>query len=184
MKRGEGSQPFLAAGEQVLCGQRIGEFLQTCEIAASKKCIRGLFKIDTLPSAGGPASDADSDTPARRRESKAHANEHSAPPGIVEIEVVLCDPAPLDFSDEVYSVGFVWNQPYLSFDHERISAPYANYIHFEHAGVERARELNKALCDNVGEPPGPRALRRCFGRNGAEHFTDMMSRLKGHPSAE
>jgi hypothetical protein len=91
--------------------------------------------------------------------------------------------APPDFSDEVYSVGFVWNQPYLSFDPEQISAPYAYYIHFEHAGVERARELYKALGDNLGELPGPRFLRRCFGRHGTKHFTDIMSRLTEDPSA-
>ena len=88
-----------------------------------------------------------------------------------------------DFKDEEYSVSFGWNQPYLSFNHDQISAPYAYYVHFGHAGVERARELNKALGDNLDERPGPRLFRRCFGSHGAEWFANTMSRLSD-PSAD
>jgi hypothetical protein len=88
-----------------------------------------------------------------------------------------------DFDDEEYSVGFGWNQPYLFFDQNGISAPYAYYLHFEHAGVERARELYRAFADIVGDLPSPRSLRRCFGPDGAEYYAEMMSRLKEHPDA-
>ena len=91
--------------------------------------------------------------------------------------------APSHFNDHEYSIGFGWNQPYLSFHPESISAPYGYYLHFDHAGVERARKLNKAMGDTLGELPAPRLLRRCFGRRGPEYFREMMSRLKEHPSA-
>jgi hypothetical protein len=88
--------------------------------------------------------------------------------------------APSDFDDEEYSVGFGWNQPYLSFDQDHISAPYAYYLHFEHAGVERARELSEVLRDNkdLEKIFGPRSLRRCFGPDGEEYVAEMMFRYK------
>jgi hypothetical protein len=67
--------------------------------------------------------------------------------------------------------------PYLYFDKNGISVPYAYYVHFDHAGVERARELNQAFAGTRGDLPSPRSLRQCFGPDGAEYCAEIMSRL-------
>jgi hypothetical protein len=66
----------------------------------------------------------------------------------------------------------IWNQPYLYFSPEEITAPYSFYLHFGEAGITRVRELWRALpadrdhlapmllgllrsCFSVGGPFGP-----------------------------
>jgi hypothetical protein len=80
--------------------------------------------------------------------------------------------------------SFGWNQPYLSIGRDGISAPYAYYLHFGHEGVERARELHRALPDGLREMMGPRVLRNCFDRNGQEYLADMLASFKKHSQDE
>ncbi len=47
-ERGERGEPLLAALQQVLSSERVGEFLQACRIAALQECIGALLKIDAL----------------------------------------------------------------------------------------------------------------------------------------
>ena len=93
----------------------------------------------------------------------------------VRLAVIERIVTPPDFEEEEYVVACGWNQPYLSVTPDGISAPYAFYLHFEDAGVERARELNKHFCEIAGGLPGPRMLRSCFGSDGLEYFTRMKS---------
>ena len=47
----EGSQrgqPFLAAAEQIVCSQGIGQFLKLLRMTAFEECIGTLFKIDAF----------------------------------------------------------------------------------------------------------------------------------------
>ena len=44
----ERSQPLLPTAQQILRCQRVGEFLKTCEVAASEDRIRAFFKADTF----------------------------------------------------------------------------------------------------------------------------------------
>ncbi len=47
-ERGERGEPLLAALQQVLSSERVGELLQACRIAALQECIGALLKIDAL----------------------------------------------------------------------------------------------------------------------------------------
>jgi hypothetical protein len=47
-ERGERCQPFLTALQQVLRGERVGEFLQAGRIAALQEGVGALLKIDAL----------------------------------------------------------------------------------------------------------------------------------------
>src|SRR6266851_4185406 len=95
--RKEGSeavQPLAAADEQIVCGQRIGEFLKSLGVTATKKSVGGLLKVDILllHVQGEPVMLVEADA-CRKREVGREANEHSAPVAIVYVEVVLNDPA-------------------------------------------------------------------------------------------
>lgn len=52
--------------------------------------------------------------------------------------------APPDFDLAELDVGCGWNQPYVSFNETRLSAPYSFYLHFGSAGVARAHKLGKS----------------------------------------
>ncbi len=69
----------------------------------------------------------------------------------------------------------MWNQPYIYFDEESLSAPYSFYLHFGNDGVERALKVHTHLKAKSSEPFNPRVLRGCFGRRGPENTTDMLS---------
>ena len=70
-----------------------------------------------------------------------------------------------------FTVGCVWNQPYMEFDERGVHAPYSFYLHFGAEGVARVRELWAALSPHFeGSEYQPiRQLRGCFligGRHG------------------
>src|SRR5947209_554068 len=93
-ERGEASQPFLAAARQILGSQGVGQLLETLRCAAAKKSIRALLEIEVLltHAVGQPVMLIETD-PRRERQIRAHANEHATPAPVVDIEVVLHDPA-------------------------------------------------------------------------------------------
>src|SRR5260370_26432759 len=95
--REEGSeavQPLAAADEQIMRGQRIGKFLKSLGVTATKKSVGGLLKVDILllHVPGDPVMLVDTDA-CRKREVGREANAHSAPVAIVDVEAVLNDPA-------------------------------------------------------------------------------------------
>ena len=95
--RKEGSeavQPLAAADEQIVRGQRIGEFLKSLRVTATKKSVGGLLKVDVLllHAQGEPMMLVETNA-CRKREVGREANEHSAPVAIVDVEGVLNDPA-------------------------------------------------------------------------------------------
>lgn len=63
----------------------------------------------------------------------------------LRLEVMEKLKAPERFDEREVVAHYVWNQPYLSFDKERISAPYCGYIYFSAEGLERVREVQKVL---------------------------------------
>src|SRR5260370_3889002 len=90
----EDVRPLAAAEEQIMRGQRIGEFLKSLGVTATKKSVGGLLKVDILllHVPGEPVMLVETDA-CRKREVGREANEHSAPVAIVDVEVVLNDPA-------------------------------------------------------------------------------------------
>ncbi len=90
----EAVQPLAAADEQMVRGQRIGEFLQPLGVTATQEGVGGLLKVEVLllHALGEPVMLVETDA-CRKREIGREANEHSAPVAIVDVEVVLNDPA-------------------------------------------------------------------------------------------
>ena len=95
--REEGSetvQPLATADEQIVRGQRIGEFLQPLGVTATQEGVGGLLKVEVLllHAQGKPVMLVETDA-GGKGEVGREANEHSAPVAIVDVEVVLNDPA-------------------------------------------------------------------------------------------
>lgn len=97
-ERGEISEPLLAAGQQILGAEGIGQFLQALGMAAPQKGVRALPEVDTvlMQAAGEPGVLIQADT-CREREIGADAHEQSPPLRILEVDIVLVDPALPDF---------------------------------------------------------------------------------------
>ena len=93
-ERGEAGEPFLAAARQILGRQGVGQLLETLRCAAAQKSIRALLEIEVLlmHAVGQPVMLIETD-PRREWQIRAHANEHPAPAPVVNIEVVVHDPA-------------------------------------------------------------------------------------------
>jgi hypothetical protein len=96
-ERSECGKPLLAALQQVLSGERIGEFLQARRIAALQKRVGALLKVDALFSHPNrqPMVLVEAH-PRGKWKIGTHAYEHAAPSLIVQIEVELIDPALLE----------------------------------------------------------------------------------------
>src|SRR5216683_1724433 len=92
-KGSEGVQPLAAAGQQIVYGERIRQFLEPLGIAAAQEGVGSLLEIDSLLSQamGQPMVLVETDT-CREGEVGTHANEHPPPVAIVDVEVVLHDP--------------------------------------------------------------------------------------------
>ena len=90
----ESVQPLAAADEQIMGGQRIGEFLQPLGVRATQEGVGGLLKVDVLllQAPGEPVMLVETDT-GGKGEVGREADEHPAPVAIVDVEVVLNDPA-------------------------------------------------------------------------------------------
>ena len=86
--------------------QSLGQLLQTLGRRTPKKSIRTLLKVDALGAhAGGQPVMLVETNPGRERKIGAHAHEHAAPALVVDIEVVLHDPAVCDL--QVPAVDFL-----------------------------------------------------------------------------
>jgi hypothetical protein len=94
MKGGERCQPLLTALQQVLRGERVGEFLLAGRIVALQECIGALLEIDALFAHPNrqPVVLIEAD-PRGKWEIGTHAHEHPAPAWIVHVEVILIHPA-------------------------------------------------------------------------------------------
>ena len=81
------------------------------------------------------------------------------------LDVEECLTAPeSERTQPTFTVGCVWNQPYLEFDGRGVHAPYSFYLHFDAEGVARVRQLWAALSPHFeGSEYQPiRQLRGCF----------------------
>src|SRR5438105_3237413 len=93
-ERSECGKPLLAALQQVLSGERVGEFLQARRVAALQKRVGGLLKIDSLfphPNRQ-PVVLVEAD-PRGKWKVGTHAHEHPAPVRVIQVEVKLVHPA-------------------------------------------------------------------------------------------
>src|SRR6266700_4065531 len=89
----EGGQPLLAALQQILCRERVGQFLQARRIAALQEGVAALLKIDALflhPNRQ-PVVLVEAN-PRGEREVGTHADEHPAPVWVIQVEVKLVHP--------------------------------------------------------------------------------------------
>src|SRR5712671_3484246 len=87
-------QPLLAAGHQIPRGERVGEFLQALRNCAFQEGIGGLLESDTLlaHAVGEPMVLIEADA-GGEWQVRADAHEHSSPVPVIDIKVVLNDPA-------------------------------------------------------------------------------------------
>src|SRR6266700_5169673 len=87
-------QPLLTAGHQISRSERVGEFLQAIGRRAFQEGIGGLLESDAvLPHAvGQPVVLIEADTGGEWKVG-ADAHEHPSPVSIIDVKVVLNDPA-------------------------------------------------------------------------------------------
>ena len=87
-------QPFLTAGHQIPRGERVGEFLQAIGCCAFQEGIGDLLEIDAFltHAVRQPMVLIEADTGGERKVG-ADAHEHSSPIPVVDVKVVLNDPA-------------------------------------------------------------------------------------------
>src|SRR6266581_186963 len=92
----EMGQPFLGTGEQIVGGEGIGEFLQGLSLGTLQEGVSALLKADAtlLHAQGQPVMLIETDASGEGKIG-AHPYEHLSPTGVLDIEVVLLDPAPL-----------------------------------------------------------------------------------------
>jgi len=96
-ERGEASQPFLATAQEVLSRQWVGEFPETLGGNTIAEGIGALLEIDAFlaHAVRQPMVLVEAD-PSGERKVRAHAHKHPPPPLVVDIEVVLHNPAVCD----------------------------------------------------------------------------------------
>src|ERR1700730_7646214 len=87
-------QPLLAAAHQIPRGERVGELLQAIGSYAFQEGIGGLLESDTFlaHAVGQPMVLIEADT-GGEWQVRADAHEHSSPVPVIDIKVVLNDPA-------------------------------------------------------------------------------------------
>jgi hypothetical protein len=93
-ERREAGKPLLAATDKIVRGQLIGEFLQPFGVGATHEGVRRLPEVDAFLAhpVGEPMMLVEAD-PRRERQVGTHAHEHATPLRIIDVEVVLNDPA-------------------------------------------------------------------------------------------
>src|SRR5467141_1617099 len=91
---GEGGKPFLRAHQQIAASQRVGQLLQARGLGTAEESVGALLERDSfLPqTVGQPVVLIEADA-GRERKIGTHAHEHASPAAVVDIEVVLHDPA-------------------------------------------------------------------------------------------
>jgi hypothetical protein len=94
----ESGQPLLPAAQEVLGGQRVGEFLQSFRVGALQEGVLALPKSDALLAhpKRQPMMLIEAYSSGERKVG-THANKHGPPLLVVQIETVLIDPALLQF---------------------------------------------------------------------------------------
>ena len=94
---GKARQPFLAAGQQVPRGERVGELLEALWYRAFEKGIGALLEVDALlpHPVREPVMLIEADASGERKV-WTDAHEHPSPLPVVDIEVVLHNPAVRD----------------------------------------------------------------------------------------
>jgi hypothetical protein len=93
-ERREGGQPLVGARQQVSAGQRIGQHLQALGILTVHERIGTLLKFDSFfPQVIGQPVMLIQVDPCGERQIGTKAYEHPSPAAVVDVEVVLLDPA-------------------------------------------------------------------------------------------
>src|SRR5580693_8734591 len=92
----EAGQPLLATSDQIVGGEGIGKFLQGLRIGTPQESVSALLKVDALltHAQGQPVMLIETD-PGGEGEIGTDPYEHLPPTGVLNIEVVLVDPAQL-----------------------------------------------------------------------------------------
>ena len=87
-------QPLLTAGHQIPRGERVGEFLQAIGSCAFQEGIGELLESDVVraQAVGQPMVLVEADAGGERKVG-ADAHEHSSPVPVIDVKVVLNDPA-------------------------------------------------------------------------------------------
>ena len=87
-------QPFLAASDQISRNERVGECLQAIGCSAFQEGISDLLEFDAIlaQADGQPVVLIEADTGGERKVG-TDANEHSPPAPVVDVKIVLNDPA-------------------------------------------------------------------------------------------
>src|SRR5262249_18809987 len=90
----EMGQPLLAAGHQIPRAERVGEFLQAIGSCAFQEGIGELLESDVVraQAVGQPMVLVEADAGGERKVG-ADAHEHSSPVPVIDVKVVLNDPA-------------------------------------------------------------------------------------------
>ena len=93
-ERRETRQPFAAAPRQIFGSQGVGQFLKLLGCPAPQERVRALLEVEVLlaHTVGKPVMLIETD-PRRERQVRAHAHKYPTPVQIVDIKVVLHDPA-------------------------------------------------------------------------------------------
>jgi len=96
-KRCEVCQPLLTASQQISRNERVGECLQAIRCGAFEEGVSYLLESDPAlaQAIGEPMVLVEADA-GRERKVGAHAHEHSPPVPIIDVKVVLNDPAVSD----------------------------------------------------------------------------------------
>jgi hypothetical protein len=87
-------QPLLAASQKISWSERVGERLQPIGGCAFYKCVGKLLEPDAAlaQATGKPVVLIEAETGGKRKVG-AYAHEHSSPVSVINVEVVLNDPA-------------------------------------------------------------------------------------------
>ena len=97
-KGSEAVQPLLATSDQIVGGEGIGEFLQGFRIGTLQESVSALLKADATLFHAQSQPVMLIETDARREgEIGTDPHKHLTPTGVLDVEVVLFDPASLHF---------------------------------------------------------------------------------------
>src|SRR6516164_9502391 len=94
----EADQPLLRTGDHLVGGEGIGEFLKGFRIGTLHEGVGALLKTNALLLHAQSQPVVLIETDARgEREMGTDPHKHLSPTGVLDIEIVLLDPAPLHF---------------------------------------------------------------------------------------
>jgi hypothetical protein len=194
---GEAGQPLLAAGDEIARGEFVSQFLQALGVGARHEGVRTLAEVDALraQAIGQPMMLVEAEA-CGERQVGAHAHEHAAPSPVVDVEIVLDDPAlgELQMPTVAGSVadgdqdagGFARLQH--DDDLVRLGTPEVRFDEFVAAAFRRIHNWDVVLCrprlqpllkaigDAMQDPPAHR-IQLSVGVEKPDHSLRLLKRL-------